>query len=67
MSEAKTYGHLFEFAERDMDAVMQEKFANGQGVIQLLPDMNDAVLLAAIKYAVSVSNGKPFLVMPAAA
>ena len=67
MSEEKTYGHLFEFVERDMDAVMQEKFANGQGVIQLLPDMDDAVLLAAIKYAASVSNGKPFLVMPAAA
>jgi len=67
VNEEKTYGHLFEFAERDMDAVMREKFANGQGVIQLLPGMNDAVLLAAIKYAVSVSNGKPFLVMPAAA
>lgn len=27
MNEEKTYGHLFEFAERDMDAVMREKIA----------------------------------------
>jgi len=64
MSEAKTYGHLFEV---DADAVLREKFANGQGVVELRPEMTDEMLLSIIKYAVSVSAGKPFLVMPAAA
>lgn len=64
MSEAKTYGHLFEV---DTDAVLREKFAIGQGVVELQPEMTDEMLLSVIKYAVSVSAGKPFLVMPAAA
>lgn len=64
MSEAKTYGHLFEV---DADAVLREKFASGQGIIELQAEMTDEMLLSVIKYAVSLSNGKPFLVMPAAA
>ena len=64
MSEAKTYGHLFKV---DNDAVLSEKFASGQGVVELQPEMTDEMLLSVIKYAVSLSNGKPFLVMPAAA
>jgi len=63
MSDAKTYGHLFEV---DNDAVMREKFASGQGVVELQSEMTDEMLLSVIKYAVSVSAGKPFLVMPAA-
>lgn len=34
--EAKTDGHLFEV---DHDAVLREKFASGQGVIELQPNM----------------------------
>lgn len=64
MSEAQTYGHLFEV---DADAVLREKFASGQGVIELQPEMTDDMLLSVIKYAMSLCNGKPFLVMPAAA
>lgn len=64
MSEAKTYGHLFEV---DTDAALCEKFASGQGIVELQPEMTDEMLLSVIKYAVSVSAGKPFLVMPAAA
>lgn len=64
MSEVKTYGHLFEV---DADAVLREKFASGQGFIELQPEMTDEMLLSVIKYAVSLSDGKPFLVMPAAA
>lgn len=64
MGEATTYGHLFEI---DIDDVLREKFANGQGVIQLQPDMTDDMLLAIIKHAASLSTGKPFLVMPPAA
>ncbi len=64
MSEAKTYGHLFEV---DTDAVLREKFASGQGVVELQPEMTDEMLLSVIKYAVSASAGKPFLVMPAVA
>ncbi|TYC51420.1 hypothetical protein ETQ85_24350 [Zoogloea oleivorans] len=62
--EAKTYGHLFEV---DHDAALREKFASGQGVIELQPDMNDAMLLAVVKQAVSICDGKPFLVVPATA
>ena len=64
MSEAKAYGHLFKV---DNDAVLREKFASGQGVVELQPEMTDEMLLSVIKYAVSVSAGKPFLVMPAVA
>lgn len=64
MSEAKTYGHLFEV---DNDTALREKFASGHGVVELQPEMTDEMLLSVIKYAVSVSAGKPFLVMPAAA
>ncbi len=56
-----TYGYLFEV---DHDTAMREKFASGQGVIELQPGMNDAMLLAVIKHAVSISEGKPFLVVP---
>jgi len=62
--EAKTYGHLFEV---DHDAALREKFASGQGVIELQSDMNDAMLLAVVKQAVSICDGKPFLVVPATA
>ena len=61
MSEPKTYAHLFEI---DIDDVLREKFASGQGVIQLQPDMTDDMLLAIIKHGVSLSAGKPFLVIP---
>ena len=62
MSEPKTYAHLFEI---DIDDVLREKFASGQGVIQLQPDMTDDMLLAIIKHGVSLSAGKSFLVIPA--
>lgn len=64
MSEAKTYGHLFEV---DQDTILREKFASGQGVVELQPEMTDEMLLSVIKCALSVSSGKPFLVMPTAA
>lgn len=59
-----TYGHLFEV---DHDAALREKFSSGQGVAQLQPDMNGAMLLAVIKTAIAASNGKPFVEMSAAA
>jgi hypothetical protein len=62
--EAKTYGHLFEV---DHDAALREKFASGQGVIELQPEMTDEMLLAIVKHAVSICEGKPFLVVPVAA
>ena len=43
--EAKTYGHLFEV---DHDAALREKFASGQGVIELQPEMTDEMLLAVV-------------------
>lgn len=59
MSEAKAYGHLFDV---DNDAALREQFTSGQGVVELQTGMTDAMLLLAIKYAIFVSAGKPFLV-----
>lgn len=58
------YGHQFEV---DHGAVPREKFSSGQGVAQLQADVNGAMLLAVIKTAIAVSNGKPFVEMPAVA
>lgn len=63
MREVKTFGHLFEV---DHDAVLRGKFAGGHSVIELQPGMNDAMRLSVIKHAVTISDGKPFLVVPAA-
>lgn len=60
-SEAKSYGQYFEV---DMDAVLRERFAVGQGVIQLLTDMDDQMIASIIKHAVSLSEGKAFIVVP---
>lgn len=57
------FAHLF---ERDIDAELQQKFASGQGVVELHPEMTDAMLLTVVKFAISNSGGKPFLVVPAA-
>lgn len=55
-----------QFFEVDADAVLRERFAAGEGVIQLLPEMDDKTIASIIKYAVSISNGKTFTVVPPA-
>lgn len=60
-TETKNYGQYFEV---DMDEVLRERFAAGQGVLQLLPDMTDQMLLLVVKQAVSLSDGKAFVVIP---
>ena len=61
MSElaSPTYGQLLEV---DHYAALREEFASGQGVMALQPEMNDAILLVAIKTVISAANGKPFVV-----
>lgn len=59
-----SYAHMFTTeAQAAMDVELQEKFASGQGVIALQPDMPDVVLLAVLKFAIEHSDGKPFLVV----
>lgn len=63
-----SYAHLFSpEAQIVRDEALQAKFAKGEGVIQLQPNMPDIVLLSAVKYAIEKSAGKPFLVVPPAA
>lgn len=60
-----SYAHMFTAeAQVAMNVELQEKFASGEGVIALQPDMPDVVLLSVIKFAIEASNGKPFLVAP---
>lgn len=62
-----SYAHLFTAEARAArDAELREKFASGQGVVELQPDMSDIVLLSVMKFAIEASNGKPFLVVPPA-
>lgn len=61
-----SYGHLFTpEAQAKRDADLREKFASGQGILELNHDMPDIALLSLVKFALDASNGKPFLVMPA--
>lgn len=59
--ETKNYGQYFEV---DMDEVLRERFAAGQGVLQLSSDMTDEMILLSVKHAVSLSDGKAFVVIP---
>lgn len=61
MTEGMSYKHYFEV---DMDAVLREKFAAGEGVLQLTTGIEDDSLLSLIKYAVAASNGQSFTVVP---
>lgn len=47
----------------DLNEVLREKFAKGEGVICLQSNMSDTALASTIKYAASF--GKPFTVVPA--
>lgn len=49
--------------EIDMKAVIDAKFAAGEGVLTFANDTPDEVILAAIKQALKA--GKPFTVIPA--
>lgn len=48
--------------EIDMKAVIDAKFAAGQGVLTVSDDTPDEVILLAIKQALKA--GKPFMVVP---
>jgi hypothetical protein len=50
--------------EVDADAAVRARFAAGEGVIALQPNMDDNAILSVIKYAIKVSGGKAFLVVP---
>lgn len=60
--QAPSFAHLF---ESGIDAELQQEFASGQGVVELHPEMTDAMLLTVVKFAIANSGGKPFLVVPA--
>lgn len=51
-------------SEVDLDSVLREKFCDGKGVLCLNLSMPDDVLLSTIKYALSISDGKAFVVIP---
>ncbi len=60
-----SYAHLFTAeAQAERDEELREKFASGQGVVELQPNMPDIVLLSVMQFAIGASNGKPFLVVP---
>jgi hypothetical protein len=47
----------------DFEAMTQEKFACGQGVIEILSDSDDIILLDTFKRAQLLSAGMPFLIV----
>ncbi len=53
-----------ENVEMDIRDAMKQQFSAGQGVIMLQPGMTDTMILHMIKMAISVSDGKPFTVIP---
>lgn len=55
---------FFDRPEVDMNDVLRERFSAGLGVVQILQDMTDEMLLLTIKNAVNLSGGKPFTVIP---
>lgn len=48
----------------DANVAVRERFAAGEGVVALQPGMDDKAILAIIKFAISNSGGKAFLVVP---
>ena len=57
-------GDVADTSEVAMDKVLEECFSSGEGVLQLLPNMTDEMLLLSIKKA--MSYGKGFVVIPPA-
>lgn len=52
--------------ELDMNEILKSKFSAGQGVLQILSNMTDDMLLGSIKHAIAISGGKSFTVIPPA-
>ena len=50
--------------EVDMKDVLAKRFSSGQGVVTLVKGMSNGEILAAIREAVDLSNGKAFVVIP---
>lgn len=66
MSNDTEYGHVFEtpVADIDMKLVMDKKFSEGRGVLQINPNVPDEVIALAVRSALISANGKPISVVP---
>jgi hypothetical protein len=60
------YGHIFEtpVADIDMKLVMDKKFSEGHGVLQINPNVPDKVIALAVRSALKSANGKSFSIVP---
>lgn len=60
------YGHIFEtpVADIDMKLVMDQKFSDGHGVLQINPNDSDVAIAIAVRSALKSANGKPFKIVP---
>jgi hypothetical protein len=59
LANLATSGYVIE----DPQALIHAKFANGKGIIEILPNSSDTTILAMLKHAISISAGSPFLVV----
>lgn len=66
MSNDTEYGHVFEtpVADIDMKFVMDKKFSEGRGVLQINPNVPDKVIALAVRSALKSANGKSFSIVP---